>query len=114
VTLADVPSLLRFGGGIPTPQAIALATTADGSPAVRVRVLFATKDEADEFARQWPAIVGRYRSLTALLGLATALDGIALHTKENEVELAGRVPEAQVRLAIRWIVPLLPHPPPTQ
>jgi hypothetical protein len=114
VTLSDAPALVHFGGGIPTPQALALATTAEASPSLRVRIVFATKDEADAFARQWPAIVGRYRALTALLGLGAALDGIALQTKENEVELMGRVPEAQVRLAIHWIVPLLPHPPPPQ
>ena len=41
VTLSDAPALIHFGDGLPTPQAIALAATADASPAVRVRVVFA-------------------------------------------------------------------------
>lgn len=112
VTLSDVPSLLNFGGGIPTPQSIALATTAEASPSLRVRIAFKSEDEARAFAAQWPQIMARYRGLTGLLGLSTALDGIALSSHGDEIDLAGRIPEAQLQLAIRWIVPLLPHAPP--
>lgn len=111
VTLSDVPSLLRFGDGLPTPQAIALATTADATPAVRVRVVFATPAEAQAFARQWPQIVARFRSATALLGLAPALDGIRVETNGADVELTGRVPEGQVRLGLNWARALLPQHP---
>jgi hypothetical protein len=52
--------------------------------------------------------------LTALLGLASALDGIQIDHKGSEVQLTGRIPEAQLRLAFNWLVPLLPHPPPPQ
>ena len=111
VTLSDVPSLVHFGGGIPTPLAIALATTADGSPSLRVRLVFADEREAQAFATQWPQILARYKALTGLLGLSTALDGIALSQNAAEVQLAGHIPEAQLKLAINFIVPLLPHPP---
>lgn len=110
VTLSDAPSLVQLGGGLPTPQAIALAATADASPALRVRVLFATPAEAQTFARQWPQIVARFRTATALLGLAPALDGISIDTKDNDVELTGRIPEAQVRLGLTWAAALLPRP----
>src|SRR5205807_2274042 len=70
VTLSDAPALVRFGAGLPTPQAIALAATGDASPAVRVRVVFANADEAQAFTRAWPDILQRYRSATALLGLS--------------------------------------------
>jgi hypothetical protein len=114
VTLSDVPSLVHLGAGLPTPQSIALATTVEASPSLRVRIVFANPDEARTFAAQWPQILARYRAMTGLLGLATALDGIAMSSHDDEVELAGRIAEAQLNLAIRWIVPLLPHaaPPP--
>ena len=54
VTLSDAPALLHFGSGLPTPQAMALAATAESSPAVRVRLLFADAGEAQAFARAWP------------------------------------------------------------
>ena len=111
VTLSDVPSLVHFGGGIPTPLAIALATTAAGSPSLRVRLVFADEREAQAFAVQWPQILARYKSLTGLLGLSTALDGIAMTQHAVEVQLAGHIPEAQLKLAINFIVPLLPHQP---
>jgi hypothetical protein len=110
VTLSDAPALIRFGDGLPTPQAIALAATAEASPAVRVRVLFADVDEAQAFARAWPQIRQRYRAATALLGLAPALDGFSLSINDAQVELTGRVPEAQMRLGLTWVTALLPHP----
>jgi hypothetical protein len=110
VTLSDAPALVRFGAGLPTPQAIALAATADAAPAVRVRVVFARAAEAQGFARAWPDILQRYRDATALLGLAHALDGIALATHDSDVELVGRVPESSLRLALNWLRALLPQP----
>ncbi len=111
VTLSDAPALIHFGAGLPTPQAIALAATGDASPAVRVRVVFASADEAQAFARAWPDILARYRAATALLGLARALDGIALETHDADVELTGRIPEAQVRLGLTWVRALIPRAP---
>jgi hypothetical protein len=108
VTLSDAPALIRFGGGLPTPQAIALAATGDASPAVRVRIVFASADEATAFAREWPQIMQRYRAATALLGLAPALDGIAIDTKDENVELTGRIPEPQMRLGLNWVRALIP------
>ena len=110
VTLSDAPALIRFGAGLPTPQAIALAATADASPAVRVRVVFASAVEAQAFARAWPQIRQRYREATALLGLAPALDGFAIDINDAQVELTGRVPEGQMRLGLNWVRALLPTP----
>jgi len=110
VTLSDAPSLIHFGDGLPTPQTIALAATADASPAVRVRVAFADATSAQAFARAWPGIRQRYREATALLGLAPALDGFTLDINDAQVELTGRVPEAQMRLGLNWVRALLPAP----
>jgi hypothetical protein len=109
VTLSDAPALIRFGDGLPTPQAIALAATGDASPAVRVRVIFATPDEAKQLADAWPQILQRYRAATALLGLSRALDGLALSINDAQVELTGRIPEAQMRLGLNWVRALIPQ-----
>ncbi|MCU1277115.1 MAG: hypothetical protein JWM53_661 [bacterium] len=111
VTLSDAPALIRFGDGLPTPQAIALAATADASPAVRVRVIFANAAEAQTFGRSWPDILRRYREATALLGLSRALDGFAIIINDAQVELTGRVPDVQMRLALNWVRALLPRQP---
>ncbi len=110
VTLSDAPALVHFGDGLPTPQAIALATTADAAPAVRVRVVFANGGEAQAFGRAWPGILQRYREATALLGMASALDGFTLSINDAQVELTGRVPEAQMRLGLNWVRAILPPP----
>jgi hypothetical protein len=112
VTLSDAPSLIHFGDGLPTPQTIALAATGDASPAVRVRVAFADAASAQTFARAWPGIRQRYREASALLGLAQALDGFTLDINDAQVELTGRVPEAQMRLGLNWVRALLPSPHP--
>jgi hypothetical protein len=109
VTLSDAPALVRFGAGLPTPQAIALAATADASPALRVRIIFANPTEAQAFAHAWPDIRQRYRAATGLLGLAPALDGIAVEATGSNVELSGRIPEAQMRLGLNWVQVLLPR-----
>jgi hypothetical protein len=77
---------------------------------VRVRVIFANGAEAQAFGRAWPGIRQRYREATALLGLAAALDGFTLDINDAQVELTGRVPEAQMRLGLNWVRALLPPP----
>jgi hypothetical protein len=114
VTFADVPALLQLGAGIPTPQALELATTAEGPLSLRLRAAFQNEAEARAFAAEWPQILARYRSMAALLGLSTALDELRLEVHGSEAQLSGRIPEAQVRLALRWLMPLLPHRPPPQ
>jgi hypothetical protein len=114
VTFSDLPSLVQLGGGIPTPLAVELATTAEGPLSLRLRAAFSDEGQARAFAAEWPQILARYRSLTALFGLSTALDGLTLEVHGAEAQLQGRIPEAQVRLALRWVLPLLPHPPPPQ
>jgi hypothetical protein len=113
VTLSDAPALIHFGDGLPTPQAIALAATADASPAVRVRVIFASAADAQAFGRAWPGIVQRYREATAMLGLSRALDGFQIDINDTQLELTGRVPEVQMRLGLNWVVALLPPRPPS-
>jgi hypothetical protein len=111
VTLSDAPSLIHFGDGLPTPQAIALAATADATPSVRVRLVFGDPDEAHRFARAWPEILTRYREATALLGLSRALDDFQLDINDRQLDLTGRIPEVQMRLALNWVRALLPQRP---
>lgn len=110
VTLADAPALLRFGGGLPTPRSLALAATADAAPSVRLKVACASESDAQRLEAEWPAVLARYRSATALLGLATALDALKLERHGAELEVAGPVPEAQMRLLLSWARALLPRP----
>lgn len=109
VSLSDAPSLVRLGDGLPTPHGLALALTADASPALRVKLQFADADEAARFAAAWPLIVERWHQRTALLGLGPALDGLMLDRSDAQLELAGRVPEAQTRLALAFARAFLPH-----
>jgi hypothetical protein len=111
VTLSDVPALMHFGGGLPTPLAMALAMTADGSPALRLKAVFASADEAAQFVAAWPQILQRWRSATVFLGLATALDGLTISQHELEAEVVGQLPEKQLQLGLSWAVSLMPHHP---
>lgn len=111
VTIADVQSLMHFGGGLPTPLAMALAMTADASPSVRLKAVFHDRDEAARFVDEWPQIVARWRSATVLLGLAPALDGLSIAQHEAEAEVVGRLPEAQLRIGLTFMNSLLPHHP---
>ncbi len=110
VTLADVPALLQFGSGLPTPLALGLAATADGSPELRVKAVFSSEADAARMEAAWPEVLGRYRSLTALIGLSRALDGMKLERHGIEIEIAGRVPENDLRLALSLARALLPKP----
>jgi hypothetical protein len=94
---------------MPTPRALALAITADASPVLRLRGVFGSDEEARQFAAQWPSIVGRWRSLATFLGLGSALDGLRMEQKGTEVELAGRIAEAQLRLALALARNLVPQ-----
>jgi hypothetical protein len=110
VTLSDAPALLRFGDGLPTPETLALAVTAEASPALRLKAVFANEADAQKLEQAWPEILRRFRTATALLGLSTALDGLRVTRKEAALEIEGRVPEAQMRLALSWVRALLPTP----
>jgi hypothetical protein len=111
LTVPDVPSLLSFGSELPTPLALALATTAEASPSLHAQLVFANDKEAQRFAAAWPEILARYRTATALLGLSTALDGLKLTTHDATLELVGQIPEAQMRLALNFAKALLPPRP---
>ncbi len=110
VTLSDAPSLFRLGDGLPTPSALALAATADAAAAVRIQLVFATVEEAEKFAAAWPGLVLRWRQKTALLGLGPALDQLALSRDGARLELAGHVPEAQLRIGLAFARALIPQP----
>ncbi len=109
VTISDVQALMRFGGGLPTPLALALAMTAEAAPSLRLKAVFATPDEAAQFAVAWPEIVARWRSATALLGLSPMLDGLSPLQHGAEIELLGRLPEKQMMLGLGWASSLVPH-----
>jgi hypothetical protein len=109
-TLSDAPSLLRFGAGLPTPDELALAASADPSPAVRFHARFARPADAERFAAAWPDILRRWRSSAGFLGLGSALDGLSLTRHEQSVDVTGRIPEGQVRLALELARAFLPPP----
>jgi hypothetical protein len=110
VSFADVQALLRFGGGMPTPASLALAATAEARPALRLKAVFKSEAEAEAMEAAWPGVMARYRSATMLLGLSTALDGMKLSRHGAELEVAGRVAEAQFRLALSWLRAAIPRP----
>jgi hypothetical protein len=62
-------------------------------------------------AQAWPDIVRRYKELTGFLGLGSALDGLRPTINDATVELVGRLPEGQVRLALSWSRALVPTRP---
>jgi hypothetical protein len=109
VSLADVQALLRFGGGLPTPATLALAVTADATPALRLKAVFKSEADAESMERGWPGVMQRYKSSTALLGLSTALDGMRLTRRGAEIEVAGHVPEPQFKLAMGWVRAAIPR-----
>ena len=59
---------------------------------------------------EWPAIRQRYKEATAFLGLAPALDNFTIDINDAQVELTGRVAEAQMRLGLNWVRALIPPP----
>lgn len=112
VTLSDLPSLLRFGDGLPTPQAVALALTADGSALVHLKALFLVDGDAERMEREWPEILRRFRSVATLLKLDTALDDLKLTRTGAQLDVEGRIPQSQLERGLALAVSFLPHPPP--
>jgi hypothetical protein len=109
LTISDVPALLRFGGGLPTPLAMALAVSGDGGPSVRLKAVFARPEEAAQLVAEWPQILQRWRSATMLLGLSAALDGLKISQQRSEAEIVGRIDEKQLQIALNWATTLLPR-----
>jgi hypothetical protein len=109
-TVADVPSLVRLGDGLPTPQTLALAATFEDSPAVRVRGHFASEADAEKMLRAWPDMVRRYRTATAFVGLAALLDGMEPAQHGADLEISGRLPAATIRLALQLARAFVPPP----
>jgi hypothetical protein len=101
---------MRFGDGLPTPETMALALTADASPALRLEVAFGNEADALKMEHAWPDVLRRYRTVTAYLGLSTALDDLKLTRTGPRLALDGHIAAPQMTLALSWAVRLLPHP----
>jgi hypothetical protein len=109
-TISDVPGLgVRLTDGLPTPQAIAVAVTADGSPLVHIKAVFANEAEATRMESEWPNILGRYRTLTKVFGLSAALDDLKLTRTSAQLDIGGRIPEDALRMGLALIVGFLPQ-----
>ena len=112
VTLSDVPSLMHFQGGLPTPLALALAVTAEASPSLTLKAVFESEADAEQLEREWPNVMQRFRSMAAIVMLSTALDDLQLERHGQELELKGHIPEQQMRRAMSLLISFLPHAPP--
>lgn len=110
VTVSDLPAIAQLQNGLPTPLSAALAATAEASPALRLRLAFASEDEAARFEAEWPAIVKRWRAQALLLGLAPLLDGLKAERSGSQLDLLGRLAPGQMRLALSWARALVPRP----
>ncbi len=108
LSAADIGALLRVGNGLPTPLSGAMAMTLEGAPALRARVTFADEESAQQIETEWPRLLERSRSMLALLGLSRALDDLRLTRHESEIELEGRIPERETRMALEWAKLLVP------
>jgi hypothetical protein len=110
VTVSDLPALAHLQSGLPTPITAALAATAEASPALRLRLAFASEEEAARFEAEWPAIVKRWRAQALLLGLGPLLDGLKVERTGATLDVLGRLAEPQMRLALSWARALIPRP----
>jgi hypothetical protein len=109
VTLSDVPSLARLGDGMPTPLALALALTADGSPLVHLQATFASDDEAERMQQEWPSILSRFRTAAVVVGLSGALDELRLKRNGAQLDVEGRIPESDLKRGLALALAFLPH-----
>jgi len=112
LTISDLPALIRISGGaLPLPRTIRLAMSAEASPATRIVLLFDSTELAQRFATLWPELKDKLADSVPMFG--GALDGLKLTRTEREVELAGRLPESQLRMAfgfLRMLTPRTPSP----
>lgn len=118
LTISDLPALIRISGGaLPLPRTIRLAMSAEASPATRLVLLFDTTELAQRFAQMWPELREKLADSAPMFG--GALDGLKLTREGREVELLGRLPESQLRMAFTFLKLLTPRtpspatPPPT-
>jgi hypothetical protein len=102
VTMSDVQSMMRFGGGLPTPKVLSFAMSAEASPRVHLEAEMETPEEARALAKAWPDIVTRFRAWVGLLGLGATLDDLKPSCAQAVFRLDGTLPEAQLRLALAW------------
>jgi hypothetical protein len=117
LTIGDVQTFVRLEDStLPLPRSLRLAMTAEASPALRLRLSFDEDAQAVSFSAAWPEL--RRKANDAMPMFASALDGLALSQHGKDVEIAGHLPEAQVRLALSLArmfapPPPAPAPPPT-
>lgn len=109
VEVQPFDAFFRLGDGLPTPRALTLAATADASPRVRLRAVYADEDAARRLVEAWPAIQARWRASTGLFGLGGLLDGLSVVRDGAAVELAGTLPEAQFHAALGYVRMMLPQ-----
>jgi hypothetical protein len=110
LTIADLPQLIRLRDpSLILPRTVRIAASAEASPAVRIVFVFDDEVQASSFATTWPTLRGQLGDLAPMF--AGALDGLKLERKDRQVDLAGRIPEMSVRLALGLVRMLVPHPP---
>ena len=110
LTIADLPQLIRLRDRtLPLPRTVRIAASAEASPAARVVLVFDTEPLAATFAEAWPRLREQLGDAAPMFG--GALDAMKLERKDRVVELAGRLPELQVRMALALVQMLIPHAP---
>ena len=104
--LEQLDALVHIHGALPTPLGLALAATADESPQVRIRIDFATDEEAARFVAELPEVWNRivaFRPLPFMPPLGVSLplrplfDALVPSHKGASIELAGRLPSGPLR-----------------
>ncbi len=111
LTIADLPQLIRMQGDLPLPRMVRLALSAEGSPATRLLCGFDDAATASRFAAMWPAVKGQIKDAAPMF--AGIVDQLVLARRDQEVELVGRLPEAQLRMLLalaRLLSPSSPRP----
>jgi hypothetical protein len=100
LTVADLPQLIRFQGELPMPRSIRLALSADAAPFARLVCIFDDEDSAERFVAEWPGL--KVKLAESIPVLAGAFDELVIVRREREVELAGRLKEAHVKLVLSF------------
>lgn len=109
LTIADLPQLIRLRGELPLPRMIRLALSAEASPATRLWCGFDDAPTAQRFAAMWPDVKDKIRDAAPMFG--GIADQLVLTRRDREVELAGHLPEPQVRMLLSLAQLFGPRPP---
>lgn len=110
LTIADLPALIRVKGGVlPLPRTIRLAMSAEGAPATRLVLSFDDERQAVTFAVSWPDVKEKVADSAPMF--SGVFDDLKLVRNGKEVELAGRLPQAQVTMALGFVKLVTPRQP---